>query len=180
MTDDNELIELVELTAATALHHSITMTVNIYVHQFGWSREVASKVMELAGVAYERGREMRSCLRNKRGPKPAVALETVGGAIGQELISSYYRIGLNGPKQNGRPWLSVDEAINTLKNRKRYRRKENHSADGGDNCARGRARAYLVDWLKSHYWLGPYVDRHGFGCPLALAELRVGSGQVAV
>ncbi len=166
MADDDELIELVELTAATALHLSITMTVSICVRQFGWSREVASKVIELAGGAHELGRERRLRLRNKRGPKPAFASETVGGAVGEELIRSHYRIGLNGPKQNGHPWLTVDGAIDILQKRKQHRRKENHRADRGDNSARGRARAYLVDWLKSHYWLQPYVDRYGFGCQL--------------
>jgi hypothetical protein len=144
------------------------MTVSIYARQFGWSSEVASKVMELAGVAYERGREMHSRLRNKRGPKPAVELETAGGALGKELISSYYRISLNGPKQNGRPWLTVDGAIGILQKRKQHRRIGNHRADRGDNSARGRARAYLREWLKSHYWLQPHVDRYGFSCLLPL------------
>lgn len=166
MVGDDELIELVELTAATAFHHSLTMQVSVCARQFGWSREVAAKVVELAGIAHQRGREMRLGLRNKRGPKPAVALETAGGAVGAELIGSYYRIGLNGPKQTGRPWLTVDEAIDTLQTRRQWRRKKDHRADGGDNSARGRARAYLVEWLKSHYWLRPYVDRYGFGCSL--------------
>jgi hypothetical protein len=173
MADDNELIELVELMAATALHHSITMTVSIYVRQFGWSPEVASKVVELAAVAHERGREDRSRWRNKPGPKPAVELETAGGTVGEELIRSYYRIGLNGPKQSGRPSLTVNQAINDLQKRKHYRHKENHRADEGDNSARGRARAYLREWLKSHYWLRPYVDRYGFGCPLPAPAKRM-------
>ncbi len=176
IVDDDELIELVELPAATALHHSITMTVNVYVHQFAWSGEVASKVIELAGVAHQRGREMR--LRRKRWRCPTVVLDTAGGAVGKELIRSHYRIGLNGSKPNGHPGLTVDTAIKTLQECTGRRLKENHRAHGADNSARGRARAYLVDWLKSHYWLGPYVDRYDFGRPLALAELRVGSGQV--
>jgi hypothetical protein len=167
MIDDDELIELVELTAATAFHHSLNRHVSVYAHQFGWSREVASKVVELAGIAHQRGCEMRLGLRYKRGPKPAVRLETAGGTVGKELVGSYYRIGLNGPKQNGRPWLTVDEAIDTLQNRTRWRRKRDHLFDGGDNSARGRARAYLVEWLKSHYWLRPYVDRYGFSYPPA-------------
>lgn len=166
MVEDDELIELVKLTAATVFHHSLTMHVSIYARQFGWSREVALKVVELAGVAHQRGWKMRVDMRHTCGPKPAVPLETAGGAVGEELIGSYYRIGLNGQKQNGRPWITVDEAIDTIQIRTRRRRKKNHRADGGDNSARGRARAYLVEWLKSHYWLRPYVERYGFGCPL--------------
>jgi hypothetical protein len=165
--EDEELIELAELTAVTALHYSLTMQVSTFTRQFGWSRETALKFLELAVLADERGREMRLRLRNKCGPKPAVQLETAGGVVGKDMISYHYRMGLKGQKRNGGPWLTVDKAIGTLQNRTRYRHKKTHRADDGDNSARGRARAYLVEWLKAqHHWLRPYVDRYGFGCPL--------------
>jgi hypothetical protein len=170
LVDDDELVELVELTAATAFHHSLTMHVSTYIHQFGWNREVASKVVELARVAHQRGCEMRLNLRHKRGPKPPVELEAAGGAAGNELISSYFRMGLNPPKKNGRPWLTVDDAIDILRTRTRARLKNNLYEDGGDDNARDRARTYLVDWLKAHYWLRPYIDRYGFGCLLPHAR----------
>jgi len=168
---DEELIELVELTAVTAVHCNNTMLVSGYARQFGLDQGTASKVVEEAGDAHQRACEMR--LRRKRGRRPTVVLKPSGGVAGEMLISSHYRIGLNGPKKNGRPWLTVDKAIDILRTRTGRRLKRNHCADNGGNSARGRARAHLKGWLKAHYWLCPYVDKYGFRLPLPALSYKL-------
>lgn len=159
---NEELAELAELMAATVLHRELAMTVSACARRFRWDRQTTAHVVRLAGEAYQRGCEVR--LQRNRGRRPVARLETAGGASGEALISSYYRIGLQRPrKKRGHPWLTFDESVKTLLTRNAKRTNRN---DRGDGNARQRAREYLVGWLESHYWMHAHLSEYGFGCPL--------------
>ncbi|WIW43908.1 hypothetical protein ML401_20565 [Bradyrhizobium sp. 62B] len=145
---DRELIARVQAVMEAAERFERERAIKVLARQFGWGADTTSKVVGLAGVAHHRGEE----LRGKRGRRPKVELEVAGGAAGADIIKSYYWIGLRGFKKNGRPWLTIEQAIEELQIRKRRRLKSNGYGDDGarsDNSARGRAREHLRGWLEA-------------------------------